>query len=473
MGDVNKTTFTDLEVTGNLDVAGDLNLTGDLVLDDVTVGGILTVAGLADLNGALEVAGASTLAALDVSGELDLSGADEGIPLVFCFTLPGDLVVGDSEVVFSTPFAGMTLVKAEAHAKTAPTDADAIIDIAVGAVDVATLTITAGTKKAEDITIDAAGAGLALATDIDIDITQKGSTIAGADVDVILTVRNVGDAAILWWDIMNLSDEPRALGMLYGSWVAMHTGLGQIDSQSGANIFFMIRGTNFGINKLTQDLFTGYAVTGTTRAIRNDHNLRRTSTRFPDKIAFYAGQTEAYGLLATMVPDETQRKLSPDPLDARFFLGATTADRVRIGNYLSGDGRGGTLWDNVMVMDVFADATGLQEEADIIITEHSYIQRFPVQQVSPGGFRRIIQVIRSTWGVSDYNDPYTAVLDAPRLVNADPNGVDGLSPNPMRIRAYLDNQYAKLDQEVTMQNVRFIIELPDGTRAARTSYVKV
>ncbi|MCH7944663.1 MAG: hypothetical protein IIC73_01420 [Armatimonadetes bacterium] len=224
----------------------------------------------------------------------------------------------------------------------------------------------------------------------------------------------------------------------------------------------MTRGTNFGFNKLTQELFSGYAVTGTTRAIRNDHSFRSTSTRFPDKVLFFAGQTMAWGLEATNVPDETQQRLSPDPLRAGFFLAASSADRIRIGQYRSGDGRGGTLWNNVMNMDVFADFSGLKEEADIFITEHSYIQRFPVQQVAPGGLRRIIQVIRSTWGVSDYNDPYTAIIDAPRLINSDPNGVDGLSPNPMKIRAYIDNQDAKLDQEVTMQNVRFIIELPDG-----------
>ena len=273
-------------------------------------------------------------------------------------------------------------------------------------------------------------------------------------VDVVLTVRNVGDAAILWWDILNLQDEPRPIGMLFGAWAAMHTGFGQVDSQTGANLFFFTRSSNFGFFKLTQDLFSGYAVTGTTRPLRNDHNIRQTSTRFPDKVSFFAGQTEAYGFQITNVPDETQQRLSPDPLDARNFLGATVADRIRIGDYFW------TLWDNNMRLNVFADPTGLKEEADVIITEHSFIQRFPVQQVPPGGLRRIIQVIRSTWGVSDYNDPYTAIIDAPRLINADPNGVDGLSPNPMKIRAYIDNQYARLDQEVTMQNVRFVIQFP-------------
>ena len=201
MGDVNKTTFAQLEVTGDLDVLGNLNLVGDMVLDDVAIGGTLGVTGLATLDdavvgGTLGVTGLLTAVDVTPSGELNLAGAAEGIPLVYCFTIPGNLAASDSQIVFSTPFAGMTLVKAEAHAKTAPTDASAIIDIAVGATDVATLTMTTGTKKAEDITIDAAGAGLALATDIDIDVTQIGSTLPGADVDVILTfVKSTSDIA--------------------------------------------------------------------------------------------------------------------------------------------------------------------------------------------------------------------------------------------------------------------------------------
>jgi hypothetical protein len=276
------------------------------------------------------------------------------------------------------------------------------------------------------------------------------------EVDVTLTVRNVGDAAILWWDIVNLGTEVRPLGLLFGLWGGQHTSFGQFDSQTFTNQFFAVLGTNFGVSKLTQDQFTGYFVTPTTRPIRNDHRLPRTSNRFPSWVQFLAGQTEAYGLHVTNVPDASMRKLSPDPLNSNQFVGANTADLIRIGDHFF------TLWNNNLRFNVFGDPTGTQEEADVYIYDHSIAQRYPVIPVAAGGKRRIIQVLKSSWGVSDYNDPYAAVVDAPRMINADPNGQDGLSPNPMTVRAYIDNQYAKLDQAVAMQSVRFVITLPTG-----------
>ena len=279
------------------------------------------------------------------------------------------------------------------------------------------------------------------------------------EVDVVLTVRNVGDAAILWWDIRNLGTEARPLGLLFGIWTGLHTSFGQFDSQTFANQFFWTRSSNFGFPKLTIDNFTGYFITPTTRPIRNDHRLARTSNRFPNYVMALAGQTEAYGLQITNVPDDSMRKLSPAPVPNQF-QGATTADLIRIGTY------GTTLFDNNMSFNVFGDPTGTQEEADVFILEHSVAQRYPVSQVPPGGTRRIIQVMKSNWGVSDYNDPYTAVVDAPKLINFNGAGQDDLSPNPMTIRAYVDNQYARLDQEVPLQSVRFVLTLPTGLTLA-------
>lgn len=290
-----------------------------------------------------------------------------------------------------------------------------------------------------------------------------------ADVQVKLVARNVGDAAILWWDLRNLAPEPHSYGLLFGVWGAQHTSFGQFDSQTFTNQFFSMPAyspnslplpTNFGFHKWTSDFFSGYFITPTTRPIRNDHRLPRTSTRFPAWVQYLAGQTEAYGMHLTNVPDLTMRKLSPDPLNANQFIGASTADLIRIGDHRF------AMWDNNMTMNVFGDPTGTLEEQDIIVSQHAVIQRYPIAAVNVGATRRIIQVIKSNWGVSDYNDPYAAVVDAPKLINADPNGQGGLSPNPMTVRAYIDNQYAKLDQEVALQSVRFVITLPTGLSLA-------
>lgn len=278
------------------------------------------------------------------------------------------------------------------------------------------------------------------------------------EVDVALTVRNIGDAAILWWEYVNLGTEPRPFGLLFGIWGAQRTSFGQFDSQTGADQFFALLGTNFGTPKLTLDNFTGYFVTPTTRPIRNDHRLARTSPRFPNWVQFLAGQTEAYGLHLTNVPDATMAKLSPDPLNANQFIGASTADLIRIGDHFF------TLWNNNLRFNVFGDPTGTQEEADVFVFDHSVAQRYPVRTIAAGQRMKIIQVIKSSWGVSNYNDPYAAVVDAPRMINMGLNGE--LTPNPMTIRAYIDNQYAELDKEVAMQSVRMIISLPTGLSLA-------
>jgi hypothetical protein len=169
-----------------------------------------------------------------------------------------------------------------------------------------------------------------------------------------------------------------------------------------------------------------------------------------------AGQTEAYGIQLTNVPDATMQKLSPDPLNSSHYFGATTVDLINIGSHAD------VMKGNVLDFNVFGDNTETQEEADVFMTQHCVLQRYNVANVQPLAFRHIIQVVKSNWGVGNYNDPYTALVDAPKLINHDPAGQDGLSPNPMTIRAYIDNQYAKLDQEINMSNARFILTLPTG-----------
>jgi hypothetical protein len=282
-----------------------------------------------------------------------------------------------------------------------------------------------------------------------------------ADVDVILTVRNVGDAAILDWQLQNLLEDPQPLGLTFAMWAGMHTSFGRVDSQTGASMFFTINYfskpvNSFGAHKVTPEGFTGYFVTPTTRPIRNPHKFLKTSNRFPAWVQALAGQTEAYGIQLTNVPDSTMTKLSPNPLNSNQYFGATPVDLINIGDH------GNIMAGNTVSFNVFGDNTGLQEEADILFGRHAVVQRYNVTNVTSLGTRHIIQVVKSNWGVGNYNDPYTALVDAPKLINHDPSGQDELSPNPFTVRAYIDNQYAKLDQTITMSGARYIITLPTG-----------
>lgn len=95
------------------------------------------------------------------------------------------------------------------------------------------------------------------------------------------------------------------------------------------------------------------------------------------------------------------------------FQDAVSADQFLVGNF-SGP-VSGLLVGNNMNQNVPGDTTGLQEEADILLNETCFLQRFPVQTVAPGATRQIAHYIRSSWSTGDYKDPFMMVLDAPLL----------------------------------------------------------
>ena len=280
----------------------------------------------------------------------------------------------------------------------------------------------------------------------------------GENVEVLLTVRTLGDASVLWWEVTNLTEAARPIGMHFGVWGAQHTGSFQPDTQTGSNIAFAVQAFNFGTPKFTAEGYSGWLTAPTVHPVRTEYLLRRTSAKFPEYVEFLHGQTHNVGMRLTNLPGASMQKLYVDPISGTF-KGANSVDMMNLGGDYNIH-----LRDNNISFPVFEDPNpnGVLEKSDVLNVNKSVVQQFPVQMVGAGAQRAIVHVIKSNWGVSDYNDPYTAVVDAPQLVNHDPSGQDGLSPNPMTIRAYVDNQFAKLDQPVTLQNTRFFITLPPG-----------
>lgn len=272
-----------------------------------------------------------------------------------------------------------------------------------------------------------------------------------ADVQVEYEMRLIADAVRMRWRMTNLAAENQALGLLFCCYAGMRTGQGQTDSQTGANQANSLLGGLTSIPKQTPEGYIGFTVLETTRPVRNERRYASTNPKFPKYVDFLFGQTEAYGMRVENVP-------------APAFTDATSADLIVIGNQ-----RGpveGLIANNNVRLHVAGDPTGVAEEADILLNETSFVQRFPIQGVQPGQFRDIVHYIRSPWSVGDYNDPYAIIADAPRLIAADDFGQDGLSPNPFTIRAYIDNQYARIDKEVALSNVSLTINLPAGLSLA-------
>lgn len=276
-----------------------------------------------------------------------------------------------------------------------------------------------------------------------------------ADVDVECLTKVVGDAVRLRWRMRNLKADPQTLGMLFGCYTGQ---LSSTPDSIGATQAHSPIPTRSGRRKyfdILTDRYIGWTALSNGKPVRTERRYGLTSPNFPASMRFEFGQTDAYGIRVDNLPGSE----TPD---------ATSTDLCLIGNY--GDTASpGLTHDNNMRLRVFTDVDSNPnplEEADILMRETAFIQRFAPVTVQSGDTRDIVHYIRSSWGVSDYEDPYTAVLDGPRLISTNSTGQNGLTPNPFTIRAYVDNQYATIDKEVDLHNVKFTVFLPTGLKLA-------
>lgn len=284
--------------------------------------------------------------------------------------------------------------------------------------------------------------------------------VAGGDVDVELTVRIIGDACRLQWIIRNVSADQQSLGLNFGMYMGMQTFFGQTDD-TGSNQANSLLSTLTRRPKLTPDNYIGFTVLPNTKPARNERNYMRTNPNFPNYVDFLFGQTQPWGL-----------RVLNDATD--YTTGATAVDQFLIGNHGNFQ-QPGLLWNNVMRYRVFTDfgtgdplltpgADTPQQEADVLLNETCFIQRYRPLPVAAGSARTIIQWVKAPWSNADYKDPYTALVDAPRLVATDLADTNQLSPNPMQIIAYVDNQLSTLDKELALNEVRCTLDLPPSMR---------
>lgn len=287
------------------------------------------------------------------------------------------------------------------------------------------------------------------------------------DVDVELTVRVIGDAGRFEWKMTNRANEPRTLGLRFGAYVGMRTSPSSKTDSTGANQANSFLNTISGIPKFV-DRYVGWTVLPTTKPARNSRNYLRTNPKFPNWVNFNFGQTDAYGMRVENTNNTLRDQTNVDQFiidgfgDNRgpgLLRGNEGGDENFMRNRIFGDnGRGDPLLD--------ATADPALEENDVILTETSFVQVFRPQSVAALGTRTIVSYYRSVWSNGDYADPYTALVDAPRLIASSPGDFNDLAPNPFEIVAYVDNQFARLDKEVALNDVRFTITLSPGLELA-------
>lgn len=261
-----------------------------------------------------------------------------------------------------------------------------------------------------------------------------GTTIS--NVTVNLRVDVIGDAAKLTWDLVNLDQAAsHTIGLWFGLTMAM---LSDLPDVNGATMSYSALGT---LNPRGPKL--GFSDNPTGRPIVVPQRFIRVNdpSNFPTHLNFLFGQTASYGIRLEMGPGTNS------------LMDATPVDEITVGD-----------WDtspNVFNKNGAPDGI-IPDTENRIHTQ--VLQKYLPQTVPASGTRRIVQYVRTPWGNGNYEEPYTAVVDAPQLVASDPNGFEGLSPNPMTFRVYVDNAQglAQAGQGISIQQARITLQFPNG-----------
>ncbi len=272
-----------------------------------------------------------------------------------------------------------------------------------------------------------------------------------ADVSAELEVRVIADAVRLRWRLTNLKATPQPLGLMWGAYVGM---FGSTKDSVGANEA-NTRLQGWTGTRRVYDTFLsfpdmdyiGWTTLPTGKPVRNWRRYASSSPTFPAYVDFQFAQAQPYGTRVENGPTEATKD-------------ASMADLIVLGSHT------GLLGGNAMYPHVFGDPNDTKEEADVAINDMSFIQRFPVQTVAAGAYRDVVHYVRQPWSSASYLDPYSVVVDAPRVIAPNRSGDPGFQQSEYTVRAYVDNQYAVLDKEVAQQNVKLTITLPPGVDLA-------
>jgi hypothetical protein len=303
-------------------------------------------------------------------------------------------------------------------------------------------------------------------------------------VEATLRLSVIGDAVRYRWRLRNTSTEPHVFGVRFGVYPGMRTATPAVVDETGANQSGSWRPGRTSRPKFSRDdpPYIQWVTLPTGHPVRTGRNYLSISPNFPPFVNFNFGQTQPYGLRIHNVPTD----YLPDQSRASQFI----IDDHEV--LLWENDIRGRIFDDFGVGDPILDAPlgrpfPVLERGDVFIDEMSFAQTFGPEIVPPGQSRDFVHYVRSTWSHADYADPYAAVVDAPRLVASVPLGTTpdpdqlgltdeekALSPNPFTIVAYVDNQYADLDQTVALADVRFTLNLPeDGGLRLRPGYSAV
>lgn len=265
---------------------------------------------------------------------------------------------------------------------------------------------------------------------------DMGGVVANLRIDVL------GDAARYEWNIRTSDGGTTPLGLWSGHWIGLVRDNGEVRGFDSANAPFIF--------------FPGQRLTN----LETRWKRKENPAIFPPYIDFAWSQSEPYGLRIETGP-------SPSTTDPKTGVSdATQADEFVLGNHgeaVVGPGLLGDFLDATpefadQMFPIVKDEPGIEQSDLRFDTNPAYILKYGSVN---GSKRKIVQYYRDTWSQSSYTAPYTVVVDAPKLFNYDPNGVNGLTPNPATIRVWVDNVlgFTSAEDEVPLNNVRITLDL--------------
>ncbi len=278
-------------------------------------------------------------------------------------------------------------------------------------------------------------------------------------VDTRLLIDVIGDAARMRWRLTNIGTVPQRLGLWVGQMMILTT---------------FTPSDTFPTD--VQNL-TPYITIPGHKPLSIDQRFIRINdpTGFPNKVNVSWNQKDAYGLQIVNGP-------TPETLSANGL----SSDQTPVDEFVLGDGThilngySGGVADPKFGDFTFPDAT-----FNTGVTGPAYIQKWQPQIVSPviagdpnSGFRDITTYYRSTSGNANYSRPYAVVVDAPKVLGADSNDPNLLSPTPFTVRVYVDNTFgfSSVDKEIPLNDVKVTLTLPqglsDGNDATKTVITK-
>lgn len=220
------------------------------------------------------------------------------------------------------------------------------------------------------------------------------------------------------WTLTNTNDSQVSAGLRYGAWTAMLNDFGVSGYLNGRN----------------------YILLPTGRPIVSDQRYVRAQNpqAFPRFFDLYFRQSTPYPSVRVHTEPSAQR---PDQTRVDFFELGRASDLVF-----------GTLWSGTIVPDRPTIAS-------------TFAIFFEPQPIAAGGSRKIIYYMESPFMRNDANFSqgiYALATEPPATLNFDDTGTNDLNPNPFRIYAWVDNQYSRVGQQITLTNVSLTLTLPKG-----------